>query len=414
MDRRYRLLASCNVRHLDAFNRLVDTDLEGVEKAISTIPRHGEGEIFEAKRVPYLIIVVDELADLMMTTGPETEESIACLAQARAVGIHLVLATQRPSVDVLTGTIKANFPARIAYRVSSRSTAPFWMLRVVSGCSAPGTCCSAPGECPPAAYPRGFHFRRGRSAHPGLAEGTGQSRVLDKSVIEDPRNRLRNRRRERRSVPMTPCTGKLRPVGDFSGQGSTSFLQRRMRLGYSRAARIIDAMEQEGILGPSRWQPSAPDSGGYLLPGADGPARPSDRQAWSRQTAQSLLGRFLFGSFLGRPTSPAETDPAHQHLDHEFTGVRRSTLFQQPINGRVPIAEPGVDLLKAGLGISVFGTLGLPPFNLRPKPTQESKNGRDGCLRPEKIAPITASIASASSEFGPASAHLLPRPRRRA
>lgn len=252
MDRRYRLLASCNVRHLDAFNRLVDTDLEGVEKAISTIPRHGEGEIFEAKRVPYLIIVVDELADLMMTTGPETEESIARLAQkARAVGIHLVLATQRPSVDVLTGTIKANFPARIAYRVSSKIDS-----RTILDASG-GERLLGAGDMlfrPPGSA----RLLRIHGAFISEEEGLrilawlkGQAKAeYDKSVIEDPPEPAQESEEGEEIGSNDPMYRQAVRLVISSGQGSTSFLQRRMRLGYSRAARIIDAMEQEGILGP--------------------------------------------------------------------------------------------------------------------------------------------------------------------
>lgn len=252
MDRRYRLLASCNVRHLDAFNRLVETDPEGLGKAIAGIPRHGEGEVFEARRVPYLVIVVDELADLMMTTGAETEEAIARLAQkARAVGIHLVLATQRPSVDVLTGTIKANFPARIAYRVASKIDS-----RTILDASG-GERLLGAGDMlfrPPGSA----RLLRIHGAYISEEEGLrmlawlkGQAKAeYDKSVIEDPPEPAAEGEEGEDIGSNDPLYRQAVRLVISSGQGSTSFLQRRMRLGYSRAARIIDAMEQDGILGP--------------------------------------------------------------------------------------------------------------------------------------------------------------------
>src|SRR5712671_8063757 len=112
MERRYKELAGWGVRNIDGYNAERDRR--------NTVKDFGEtGEAWV--RMPYIVIIIDELADLMMTSGNEVEDSITRLAQmARAVGIHLVLATQRPSVDVITGLIKANFPSRISYRVSSK------------------------------------------------------------------------------------------------------------------------------------------------------------------------------------------------------------------------------------------------------------------------------------------------------
>ena len=112
MEKRYKDLAGWGVRNIDGYNKEVKK-----RKANGELDEEGE----EYKILPYIVIIVDELADLMMTSGKEVEESITRLAQmARAVGIHLVLATQRPSVDVITGLIKANFPSRISFRVSSK------------------------------------------------------------------------------------------------------------------------------------------------------------------------------------------------------------------------------------------------------------------------------------------------------
>ncbi|RMG45246.1 MAG: DNA translocase FtsK, partial [Acidobacteria bacterium] len=252
MERRYRLLASCNARHIDGFNRLVERDPAAVEKAIESIPRKGSQK-FEAKRLPKVVIVVDELADLMMTTRQDTEEAIARLAQkARAVGIHLVLATQRPSVDILTGTIKANFPARIAYRVFSKIDSR--------------TILDGPGGERLLGAGDMLH-RQPASArliriHGAYISGDESLRVVawlkqqakaeyDRSVLADPQEGAETGADEGGPGGQDPLYEKALRLVVASGQASTSFLQRRMRLGYSRAARIIDELEANGIIGPA-------------------------------------------------------------------------------------------------------------------------------------------------------------------
>src|SRR5205807_4270834 len=112
MEERYKTLAAEGVRNIEQYNR-------NIQQAITEKREPKEGQEF--KTLPFIVVIIDELADLMMVAGNEVEESIARLAQmARAVGIHLILATQRPSVDVITGLIKANLPARIAFRVASK------------------------------------------------------------------------------------------------------------------------------------------------------------------------------------------------------------------------------------------------------------------------------------------------------
>ncbi len=231
MERRYRLLASCNVRDLEGFNRHVEEDPDAVRKAIESIPRRGEGERFEAKPLPYIVVVVDELADLMMTTGHEAEEAIARLAQkARAVGIHLVLATQRPSVDILTGTIKANFPARIGFRVASRIDSRTSRLQRVHG----------------AYVSEEEDLRIVRWLQ------TQAKAEYDKSVLEDqPDSGADSGGGSTEAFnPNDPVYRDAVRLVVQSGQASTSYLQRRMKLGYSRAARIIDQMQEDGVVGP--------------------------------------------------------------------------------------------------------------------------------------------------------------------
>ncbi|MCU0254777.1 MAG: DNA translocase FtsK 4TM domain-containing protein, partial [Acidobacteria bacterium] len=236
MERRYRLLASCNVRDLEGFNRHVEEDPEAVRKAIETIPRRGEGERFEVKSLPYIVVVVDELADLMMTTGHEAEEAIARLAQkARAVGIHLVLATQRPSVDILTGTIKANFPGSGAERLLGQGDMLFRL----------------PGSA---------RLQRVHGAYVSEEEDlrivrwlqTQAKAEFDKSVLEDQpeQNTDGSGASSEAFNPNDPVYKDAVRLVVQSGQASTSYLQRRMKLGYSRAARIIDQMQEDGIVGP--------------------------------------------------------------------------------------------------------------------------------------------------------------------
>jgi S-DNA-T family DNA segregation ATPase FtsK/SpoIIIE len=254
MERRYRLLAACNTRHLDAYNRLLDADRSLVEKAVASIPVRGAWEKFEAVPLPYVIIIVDELADMLLTAGQDTEEQIARLAQkARAVGLHLVLATQRPSVDVLTGSIKANFPARIAYRVASKIDS-----RTILDASGAERLLGAGDML--YRQPGGARLQRIHGAWVAEDENMrvvnwlkNQARAeYDKAVLADPPEAPADEVDEFGAIAANdPVYRKAVGLIVATKQASTSFLQRRMRLGYSRAARIIDQMEQDGIVGPA-------------------------------------------------------------------------------------------------------------------------------------------------------------------
>src|SRR6202167_3024280 len=249
MERRLKLLAAKGVRNIDQYNRLFD----------SATPSLFE-EDSDDKPIPYIVIIIDELADLIMLVSRNVRESITRLAQmARAVGIHLVLATQRPSVDVITGLIKANFPARISFRVATKVDSRTIldangaeallgkgdMLYLPSGSArvhrlhAPLVTekeiasvvefWKAQGA---AEYQQQFleapaDEREGgaRGGEAGASEGSGESSEDD---------------------PMYQDAVKL--VIEF-GKASTSLLQRRLRIGYGRAAHLIDLMEQDGIVG---------------------------------------------------------------------------------------------------------------------------------------------------------------------
>jgi S-DNA-T family DNA segregation ATPase FtsK/SpoIIIE len=245
MERRLKLLAEKGVRNIEQYNRLFD---DGETPSLF-------GDSGEERPIPYIVIIIDELADLMMLDAGNVEESITRLAQmARAVGIHLVLATQRPSVDVITGLIKANFPARISFRVATkvdsrtildangaeallgrgdmlylpsgsarvhRLHAPFVtekeIAAVVEFWRAQGT----------AEYEQKFleppQEERDGSAGGGDGEASGDD---NDPLFED----------------------AVRLVLEF-GKASTSLLQRRLRIGYGRAAHLIDLMERDGIVG---------------------------------------------------------------------------------------------------------------------------------------------------------------------
>jgi len=246
MEERYRLFAHLQVRNIDVYN-------ESVENGEIEIPGEEgqeEGESVNViRKLPYIVCIIDELADLMMLARAEVEDAIARLAQlARAVGIHLVIATQRPSVDVLTGVIKANFPARVSFQVSSR---------VDSRCILDAI---------------GAERLIGRGDMLYLPAGQSKpTRIQSAFVSDDEMDRL-IRYLKTQAPPQyrdeIEKFGKANSGGDEqedesdelfdeavrvvteTGQASISMVQRRLRVGYTRAARLIDMMEMRGIVGP--------------------------------------------------------------------------------------------------------------------------------------------------------------------
>jgi S-DNA-T family DNA segregation ATPase FtsK/SpoIIIE len=248
MERRLKLLAGQGVRNIDQFNKKV--------RALASEPRSlfEEDEIpaEDLKSLPFILIVIDELADLMMLERGNVEEAVARLAQmARAVGMHLVLATQRPSVDVITGLIKANFPSRISFRVATRVDSRT-VLDVM-----------------------GAEHLLGKGDMLFLPPGSSRlTRVHGAFVTEAEINRVvecwkaQARPDYDQKFLQAPPADDEDPEGvEFEGgddpayqdavrvvlemgKASTSTLQRRLRLGYGRAARILDMMQHEGIIGP--------------------------------------------------------------------------------------------------------------------------------------------------------------------
>ncbi|MGB3397080.1 MAG: DNA translocase FtsK 4TM domain-containing protein, partial [Nitrospira sp.] len=273
MERRYKLLAEAGVRSIDAYNRRISE----VQGAVSDVWQSGKPEqveltfLSEEERLskgedaepagdngptdsvkasppeplPYIMVMIDELADLMMVAPKDVEDKIARLAQmARASGIHLVLATQRPSVDVLTGLIKANFPARIAFQVSSKTDS-----RTILDAN-------------------GAEALLGRGDMLYLASGTGKLMRIHGSYVSDDdvrrvvefvkKQALPSYCRELQSLKVEEAEEEqakdevyeqAKDLVLSTGQASASLIQRRLRVGYPRAARMIEQMEAEGVVG---------------------------------------------------------------------------------------------------------------------------------------------------------------------
>lgn len=244
MERRLKLLAEKGVRNIDQYNRLFEEDTPTLF-----------GEDSEERPLPYIIIIIDELADLMMLDSGNVEESVTRLAQmARAVGIHLVLATQRPSVDVITGLIKANFPARISFRVATKVDS----RTILDANGAEALLGRGDMLYLPSGSARVHRLHAPYVTEKEIAavvefwrkQGTAE---YQQAFLEAPK--------EEREAGEPGADGEaaegehdplyedaVRLVVEF-GKASTSLLQRRLRIGYGRAAHLIDLMERDGIVG---------------------------------------------------------------------------------------------------------------------------------------------------------------------
>jgi S-DNA-T family DNA segregation ATPase FtsK/SpoIIIE len=253
MDRRYKLLARWNTRNIANYNEKVERELEdwSAEKARKYAPRNwpaGEPPP-EAQKLPYIVIVIDELADLMMVAGKEVETSIVRLAQkARASGVHLIVATQRPSVDVITGLIKANMPARIAYQVRSRTdgrtildqNGAEQLLGMGDMLYLPPGVASLERVHGPFVADEEVERIGNFLREQGEPQYDAQIRIPDESDDEFGANQEIDEHYQL-AVQLVVKAGKA----------STSMVQRYFKIGYNRAARIIDMMEREGVVGPA-------------------------------------------------------------------------------------------------------------------------------------------------------------------
>jgi len=261
MDVRYRKFAKAGARNIDDYNDRI--------AALKDAPGP-EGEPLE--KLPYIVVVIDELADLMMLAPDETERTICRLAQmARATGIHLVIATQRPSVDVVTGLIKANFPARISFAVASSVDS-----RVIL--DGPGAeqllgrgdmLFVSPDSGQPVRLQGCYvsdkellkvvRYWKGMRGTTDAAPAPPMSAAEVKPFVQQPLwEEMRAEMDKPKESPEDDLLGRAVEVVRLQRRASISLLQRKLQIGYTRAARLIDLMEQKGVVGPAvegeRWR----------------------------------------------------------------------------------------------------------------------------------------------------------------
>jgi S-DNA-T family DNA segregation ATPase FtsK/SpoIIIE len=239
MEERYKTLAAVGVRNIEQYNR--NLKLAQAEKPGPVLDSKGN----EVRPLPYIVVLIDELADLMMVASNEVEESICRLAQmARAVGIHLILATQRPSVDVITGLIKANLPARISFRVSSKIDS----RTILDGNGAEQLLGKGDMLYLPPASSRfirlhGPYISEQESARLASFLRKQGKPSYDTSITDDDKKTAGDLEFEKDDL-----YDEAARIVVSSGQASVSYLQRRLRIGFSRAARLVDMMEAEGLV----------------------------------------------------------------------------------------------------------------------------------------------------------------------
>lgn len=238
MEQRYDKLAHAGVRNIADYNERIGSG------------RLKDSDTFKHRKLPYLVIIIDELADLMITAAREVEEPITRLAQlARAVGIHLVVATQRPSVDVITGVIKANFPARIAYQVASKTDSRTILdMNGAEQLLGNGDMLYLPSGSPkPLRIQNAFiSSDEVEAIVDHIAKQKGYSKPFElPSVLENRRSSAKSGGGDLDELFEEAARTIVRHQ-----QGSVSLLQRRLKVGYSRAARLVDELEAAGIVGP--------------------------------------------------------------------------------------------------------------------------------------------------------------------
>ncbi len=239
MEERYKTLAAFGVRNIDQYNRNVRAMIEAKETPEDGVPR---------RPLPFIVVVVDELADLMMVAGNEVEESICRLAQmARAVGIHLILATQRPSVDVITGLIKANLPSRISFRVSSKIDS----RTILDANGAEQLLGKGDMLFLPPASSRHIRLHGPYISEQESARVASFLRKQGKPLYDETITSEDKKAGEELVFEKDDLYDEAARIVVESGQVSISYLQRKMRIGFSRAARLVDMMEAEGLVSPT-------------------------------------------------------------------------------------------------------------------------------------------------------------------
>jgi S-DNA-T family DNA segregation ATPase FtsK/SpoIIIE len=239
MEERYKTLASEGVRNIEQYNR-------NVQHALAENRGTGEGDA--PKPLPFIVVLIDELADLMMVASSEVEMSIARLAQmARAVGIHLILATQRPSVDVITGLIKANLPSRISFRVSSKIDS----RTILDSNGAEQLLGKGDMLFLPPASSRFLRLHGPYISEQESARLASFLRKQGKPSYDDSITAEEKTSADAVELEKDDLYDEAARIVVQSGQASISYLQRRLRIGFSRAARLVDMMEMEGLVSPA-------------------------------------------------------------------------------------------------------------------------------------------------------------------
>src|SRR5256885_1220338 len=243
MEERYKTLAAFGVRNIEQYNRNVRAMQEEKKGEVVTDDKGNE-----IKPLPFIVVLIDELADLMMVAGNDVEESIARLAQmARAIGIHLVLATQRPSVDVITGLIKANLPARISFRVSSKIDS----RTILDGNGAEQLLGKGDMLFLPPASSRFIRLHGPYISEQESARLASFLRKQGKPSYDESITAEATVAADGIEMDKDDLYDEAARIVVQSGQASISYLQRRLRIGFSRAARLVDMMEMEGLVSPA-------------------------------------------------------------------------------------------------------------------------------------------------------------------
>jgi len=253
MDRRYKLMSALGVRNITGYNKKVTDAIASGNPIVDPlyVVINPEDEPRYLEKLPFIVVIIDELADMMMTVGKKVEELIARLAQkARAAGIHLVLATQRPSVDVITGLIKANVPSRIAFQVSSKIDSRTILDQMgAEQLLGHGDMLYLPGGT---SIPERVHgaFVSDEEVHKVVADLKSRSEPdYIEEVLSGPAE----------AIPgidpaphdeMDPLYDQAVQIVTETRKASISYIQRRLRIGYNRAARIVEEMERSGLVGP--------------------------------------------------------------------------------------------------------------------------------------------------------------------